>query len=118
MNPNGVKSAIPILNDNGDWAEPVTATPALAAPLYPGGPPGAAGVAITGIGDVVVVVVVAAAGAGAAAISCLRSATSCWVRIPFLISRLMSAWLLSWEKAEATVKAEATSAAKHRRDDL
>jgi hypothetical protein len=33
MNPNGVKSAIPILNDSGELADPLTGTPALAAPL-------------------------------------------------------------------------------------
>jgi hypothetical protein len=33
MNPNGVKSATPILNASGDVPEPVTGTPAPDAPL-------------------------------------------------------------------------------------
>jgi hypothetical protein len=33
MNPKGVKSATPILNDSGELLDPLTATPAPDAPL-------------------------------------------------------------------------------------
>src|SRR6202034_4278808 len=96
-----------------------TGTPAPAAPLKAGPPPEAG--ATDTVDSVVVVVVVAGAGAGAgagaaacsAATSARMSATSCWLRTPFLTRRSINALLTScWAEAEPAVNTAAPSAAR------